>query len=81
MQQLWLVTVPNQGQQAETSYQAIQSGLAGDDSVRIHRFTIPSLPVSTLDALIALSDDLNKINTQVEVRITKHCQKFSFELF
>jgi V-type H+-transporting ATPase subunit C len=64
MQQLWLVTVPNRGESPEATYTSLQRLIP---TSKIHRFEIPGLVVGTLDSLMALSDDLTKINTQVEV--------------
>ena len=68
MQQLWLVSVPNRGENAETTMSALQMNVAKGSNCRIHRFEIPSLVVGTLDSLISLSDELTKISTQVEVK-------------
>ena len=61
---MWLTTVPNRGENPSGLFSAIQKQVS---NCKIHRFEIPSLVVGTLDSLMALSDDLNKINTQVEV--------------
>mmetsp|Transcript_21444 Transcript_21444/g.19515 ORF Transcript_21444/g.19515 Transcript_21444/m.19515 type:complete len:436 (+) Transcript_21444:62-1369(+) len=71
MQQLWLVTIPNNKKSPDTTYHAIVDNVVGSDNCRIHKFTIPPLVVGTLDSLIALSDDLNKINSQVENVVRK----------
>lgn len=60
---MWLVTVPNRGENPNNLFAAMQKQLS---NCKLHRFEIPSLVVGTLDSLMALSDDLNKINTQVE---------------
>jgi V-type H+-transporting ATPase subunit C len=64
MQNLWLVTIPNRGETADTT---LSSLLRLIPSSKIYRFDIPNLVVGTLDSLMALSDDLAKINSQVEV--------------
>mmetsp|Transcript_14575 Transcript_14575/g.21967 ORF Transcript_14575/g.21967 Transcript_14575/m.21967 type:complete len:436 (+) Transcript_14575:82-1389(+) len=68
MQQLWLVTVPNRGESPDSTFSALQRQAP---SCKLHRFEIPSLVVGTLDSLMALSDDLNKINNQVETVVRK----------
>jgi len=68
MQQLWLVTVPNRGDTPETTFSSLQRLIP---SSKIHRFEIPGLVVGTLDSLMALSDDLTKINSQVETVVRK----------
>jgi V-type H+-transporting ATPase subunit C len=68
MQQLWLVTVPNNKKSPDATYDALRQDVEASGNCRIHRFEMPSLVVGTLDSLMALSDDLSKINSQVEVR-------------
>jgi V-type H+-transporting ATPase subunit C len=69
MQQLWLVTVPNNKESPDRTYDSLRQEVeAGGTNCRIHRFEMPSLVVGTLDSLMALSDELSKINSQVEVR-------------
>lgn len=60
---MWLVTVPNRGENQSSLFNNLQKQLS---NCKVHRFEIPSLVVGTLDSLMALSDDLNKINQQVE---------------
>jgi len=61
-QNLWLVALPDQ----EAAYNGLKDRLKSIGTVS-HRIQIPSLPIGTLDSLIALTDDLVKVNTQVEV--------------
>ena len=70
MQQLWLVTVPNTKAGADQTFSVLRDRVESTGSCRLHRFEMPSLVVGTLDSLIALSDELTKINAQVEVFIT-----------
>ncbi len=67
MSNILLITVPNNKESAATTFSGIahQVDLKGG---RMNRFETPSLVVGTLDSLMALSDDLSKIGTQVEVR-------------
>jgi V-ATPase subunit C len=67
MQQLWLVTVPNGKGSPDKTLSALRAYVETPGNCRIHRFEMPSLVVGTLDSLMALSDDLSKINSQVEV--------------
>jgi V-type H+-transporting ATPase subunit C len=71
MNQLWFVSVPNRGQKADATHAEMQNLVATQNFCRIHRFEIPSLVVGTLDSLMALSDDLIKINTQIENVVRK----------
>jgi hypothetical protein len=61
---MWLVTVPNRGENPNGLFTSMQKQISNS---KLHRFEIPSLVVGTLDSLMALSDDLNRINQQVEV--------------
>jgi V-ATPase subunit C len=65
--QLWLVTIPNNKGSPDKTYSALRDRVEGAGNCRIHRFEMPSLVVGTLDSLMSLSDDLTKINGQVEV--------------
>lgn len=67
MQQLWLVTVPNNKGSPDQTYNALRDRVESTGACRIHRFEMPSLVVGTLDSLMALSDEMTKINSQVEV--------------
>lgn len=71
MQQLWLVTVPNGKGSSDKTYVALRDNIEALGCGRIHRFEMPSLVVGTLDSLMALSDDMIKINSQVEVKIAQ----------
>lgn len=68
MEQLWLITVPNNKQQPSTALKAIKSGVP---DCQLFRFEIPNLVVGTLDTLISLSDELSKVNSQVENVVRK----------
>lgn len=65
--QLWLVTVPNNKENPESAFATLQSSVAANGQCKLYRFQMPPLVVGTLDSLIALSDDMGKINNQVEV--------------
>ncbi len=64
MNQLWLVTVPNNKDSPDTTLEALKLNVPHS---RFHSFLVPPLVVGTLDSLMTLSDDLSKINAQVEV--------------
>lgn len=66
MQNVWLATVPNNDESSEKTFADISGGLSANMS-KCYRFEIPKLTVGTLDSLMSLSDDLVKINMQVEV--------------
>lgn len=65
--QLWLVTTPNTKKGPEATLAYLKTQIEGAENGRILKFSIPPLSVGTLDSVMALSDDLNKINTQIEV--------------
>jgi hypothetical protein len=65
MSAVWLVTVPNNKENSKTTFTVISNSVK--QHCELYRFKTPSLTVGTLDSLIALSDDLAKISTQVEV--------------
>lgn len=61
------MTVPKNKESANNVYNTVSGPLEGRGSTQTFRFEIPDLVVGTLDSLMALSDDLNKIGSQVEV--------------
>ena len=70
LSQLWLVCLPNQGASPDKVFSAL-SAISTNDCGTIHRFETPSLVVGTLDSLVALSDELIKLNLQVENVVRK----------
>lgn len=67
MSHAWLVTVPNRKESPNTTFNTVAASLEGKGQCQLYRFAIPELVVGTLDSLMALSDDLNKVGTQIEV--------------
>jgi hypothetical protein len=67
MSQVWLITVPNNKENATNVYNTVANAIDSKGTTQSFRFEMPELPSGTLDSLMALSDDLNKIGTQVEV--------------
>lgn len=70
LQQLWLVCVPNQRKPSSSVIESL-GAIASNDCGRIYSFEIPTLVVGTLDSLVALSDELIKLNTQIENVVRK----------
>lgn len=66
-QQLFMVSIPNCGKKPESVFSSLQNIIREKSLCKVHRFDIPALNVGTLDSLMAISDDLIKLNTQVEV--------------
>lgn len=64
-----LVTVPNNKDSASNTFRTIAPYAKERDLSRPYRFETPDLVVGTLDSLMVLSDELNKIGLQVEVSI------------
>lgn len=69
-QNFYLVTIPLRDDSPDTINKDMQKRVE-DGNCKLHRFEIPHLVVGTLDSLMALSDDLVKINTQVENTVRK----------
>lgn len=67
MSQVWLITVPNNKENTTNVYNTVANAVGSKGDSQSFRFEVPELPSGTLDSLMALSDDLNKIGTQVEV--------------
>ena len=65
--QIWVVTVPNGPEADQTTLASLAKSTQDRGLCRLHKFEVPSLHHGTLDSLIALSDDLGKMNQQVEV--------------
>ena len=72
-QQLYLASVPNGGKNPANVFASLQNAVKEVPHIRLHAVETPALNVGTLDALMHLSDDLVKLNTQVEVCIFSVC--------
>ncbi|KAM3568332.1 hypothetical protein VYU27_009546 [Nannochloropsis oceanica] len=65
----WLIMVPNRGDAVEVSLNKLARATAAFRSeapANPHRVDVPNLVVGTLDSLMALSDDLVKVDFQIE---------------
>ena len=71
MSQVWLITVPNNKENTTNVYNTVANAVGSKGDSQSFRFEVPELPTGTLDSLMALSDDLNKIGTQVENVVRK----------
>lgn len=65
----WLVTVPNEGRTGEQTFERLRRYT--DDASKGYLVQIPSLTVGTLDSLMALSDDMEKVDASIEVAVRK----------
>jgi len=71
MSHAWLVTVPNRKESPNITFSTVAGSLEDKGQCQLYRFEIPELVVGTLDSLLALSDDLNKVGTQIENVVRK----------
>jgi V-type H+-transporting ATPase subunit C len=69
MTQLWIISLPGTDDDSKV-VDTLKLELNNQSTGPLARalpFEIPQLPIGSLDSLMSLSDDLIKINTQVEV--------------
>lgn len=69
MQSLWFVSIPNNKDKGDDVYNQLKTSIFVEDICRVRKLDIPPLSVGTLDGLMGLSDELNRVNTQIEVNI------------
>jgi V-type H+-transporting ATPase subunit C len=67
MAQVWLVTVPNGKDHPDKTFSSIEKLATPQGYCTMAKVEIPNLVVGTLDSLISLADELNKIGSAVEV--------------
>lgn len=65
----WLVTVPNEGRPADDTFERLRRHT--DESSKGYTVQIPSLTVGTLDSLMALSEDMEKVDASIESVVRK----------
>lgn len=65
----WLLTVPNEGRTPEQTFERLKR--YSDEFSKGYAVQIPSLTVGTLDSLMALSDDMEKVDSSIEVAVRK----------
>lgn len=74
MQEYWLISAPGDKTPQNTFERLNQAVGTGSDKLsENYRFNIPDLKVGTLDVLVALSDDLGKIDVFTESIVRKVC--------
>lgn len=71
-----LVTVPNNKEHPDKSFTAIQAAVTSSQYAKMSKVDVPNLVVGTLDSLMSLADELNKIGIVVEVR-PNYCVVFT----
>ena len=67
--EFWLLTVPNEGRTPEQTFERLRRYT--DEFSKGYLVQIPSLTVGTLDSLMALSDDMEKVDSSIEVAVRK----------
>ena len=67
--EFWLLTVPNEGRTPEQTFERLRRYT--DEFSKGYLVQIPSLTVGTLDSLMALSDDMEKVDNSIEVAVRK----------
>jgi len=73
MTEFWLISAPGQ----KTTQQTWESCKARcEEFSLIYKFNLPDLKVGTLDTLVGLSDELGKLDTQVEGNVKKLANYF-----
>lgn len=73
MSEFWLISAPGQ----KTTQQTWESCKAkSEEFSMIHKFNLPDLKVGTLDTLVGLSDELAKLDQQVEGNVKKLANYF-----
>jgi len=61
----WIISVPGKST-PQQSYNDVCNATARDQLSQNNMFNIPDLKVGTLDSLVALSDDLARLDTYIE---------------
>jgi len=72
----WIISVPGKST-PQQSYNDVCNATARDQLSQNNMFNIPDLKVGTLDSLVALSDDLARLDTYIE-GVTKKLTQFFF---
>lgn len=65
----WLVTIPNEGRTGDQTFERLKRHTS--EVSKAYLVQIPSLTVGTLDSLMALSDDMEKVDSSIEVAVRK----------
>ncbi|CAG5132815.1 unnamed protein product [Candidula unifasciata] len=72
LSEYWLISAPGDKTPQQTYDKLCQALKSGNDKLaETFKFNIPDLKVGTLDILVALSDDLNKIDSYIEGVVRK----------
>lgn len=66
LQSFWFVSLPVGETNAESLYESVKTPLELSKHAVVNRINIPDLLVGTLDSLITLSDEVVKINSQID---------------
>uniref|UniRef100_A0A0B6ZVG3 V-type proton ATPase subunit C n=1 Tax=Arion vulgaris TaxID=1028688 RepID=A0A0B6ZVG3_9EUPU len=72
LSEYWLISAPGEKTPQQTFDKLSQAAKSGNDKLaETYKFSIPDLKVGTLDILVALSDDLGKIDAYTESVVRK----------
>ncbi len=80
----WLLTVPNRGDAVEVTLNKLSratAALRAEAPGNPHRVDVPNLVVGTLDSLMALSDDLAKVDFQIESLVKRVERQYHVRFF
>jgi len=69
--QYWLISVPTENKKEDATRKRLESKTSAFSICSLFPFPLPTLKVGTIDALMALSDELTKIDTAVEQTVKK----------
>ena len=73
----WLVSLPLRGSSADAAWATLQRHTGGSNDLSLnYKMRCPDLRVGTLDSLLALSDDLVKVNALAEQVVEKVRRQF-----
>lgn len=67
MSHVLLVTVPNNRENPDKTFAAVQAVVTASSYSTMSKIEVPNLVVGTLDTLMSLADELGKIGTVIEV--------------
>mmetsp|Transcript_21777 Transcript_21777/g.68224 ORF Transcript_21777/g.68224 Transcript_21777/m.68224 type:complete len:408 (+) Transcript_21777:65-1288(+) len=65
----WVVTVPNEGRSGDETLERLRRHV--EEASKAYVVQIPSLTVGTLDSLMALSEEMEKVDSSIEVAVRK----------
>lgn len=69
----WLVSLPPTNGRKDRTWEVLQEKCSAGGAAlsKNHKFELPELRIGTLDSLLALSDELVKVNSSMEATVSK----------